>query len=658
MARDLAGRSDDGDPTEWVQERIADAEALGRFIADLSARLDAHPDRAPWAAHLDFLDALLSRYVRGSSEIVEALRGLERFTALEEVVDFDRFLDVVRRAVETLRSEDVLEGRAGAFARRGVNVVAVNSLPGIEFAAVWVLGATERSFPPPARQDPILLDSERELLSARAPAPLAPRADRGSEEALQFALACAAARERLVVSYARRATGENRPRLPSVFFREVVSQLAGERVSAERAPLLRRADVERIPGDAIGAPIPGGRHARDGGVVHDAAGDAMSAPERDRTYLQAVVTQPLAIATFEQAAPAFARARVAERARRSSRYSEWDGALGPRAAEAIAALVPPQYTFSPTGLETYATCPQRFLMAQMLRVRAVEEPERTVRIDALHRGSLVHRILQRFHEESAGPAPAALSPDASARMRMIAEEECTAAEERGETGYPAMWAADRLEVVEDCLRWLEVEHADPTTPQLPVGACEARFGRRRPGEPHGALSRDEPIAIALDDRVLHVAGRIDRIVWDEHRTRFRVVDYKTGRVRDERSGRLLGGRMLQLPLYVLAGAELLGMDAANGEAAYVYPTRRGGFASVEWTGDHLAHRHDELLRLLTAVVDGIARGDLMVAPWKADSACRFCDFDAVCPRGRGAYVKRREGDERLQELTQYVRGVE
>lgn len=658
LGRELAGADDDGDPPEWVRERIADVDALARFIADLNVRMSAHPGRAPWATHLDFLEELLARYVRGATEIVEALRGLERFTALEEVVDFDRFLDVVRRAVETLRSEDVLEGRAGAFARRGVNVVAVNSLPGIEFACVWMLGATERTFPPPARQDPILLDSERALLSERAPAPLAPRANRGSEEALQFALACAAARERLVVSYARRATGENRPRLPSVFFREVASHLAGERVSAERAPLLPRADVERIPGDAIGAPIPGGRFAREARVVHDAAAGAVSASERDRTYLQASVTQPLAIATFEQAAPAFARARVADRARRSSRYSEWDGALGPRVAEAIAALVPPEYTFSPTALETYATCPQRFMLAQVLRVRAVEEPERTVRIDALHRGSLVHRILQRFHDDWQGQGPAALSLEASQRMRAIAGEECDAAERRGETGYPAMWAADRLELVEDCLRWLEVERADPKTAELSVSACEARFGRRRPGEPEGALSRDEPISIALDGRALRVAGRIDRIVWNEGRTRFRVVDYKTGRVRDEKSGRLLGGRMLQLPLYVMAGAELLGMDAERGEAAYVYPTRRGGFASVEWTGDNLAQRHDELLGMLDAVVDGIARGDFMVAPWKADSACRFCDFDAVCPRGRGAYVKRREGDERLQRFAERVRGVE
>src|SRR5207244_2180041 len=145
-----------------------------------------------------------------------------------------------------------------------------------------MLGATERSFPPPARQDPILLDDERAAFSERAGVELAPRARRGREEEYMFALACEAARQRLVVSYARRATGESRPRLPSVFFRELASRLAGERVSAEDAPLLARPDVERIPGEAIGAPVPGGRYAAVADAVGSAAAGAISQPERDR----------------------------------------------------------------------------------------------------------------------------------------------------------------------------------------------------------------------------------------------------------------------------------------------------------------------------------------------------------------------------------------
>jgi RecB family exonuclease len=296
-------------------------------------------------------------------------------------------------------------------------------------------------------------------------------------------------------------------------------------------------------------------------------------------------------------------------------------------------------------------------MSRVLRVRGVEEPERTVRINPLHRGSLIHRILERFHAEWDGSEPAALAAEAPARMRRISDEECDAAQARGETGYPAMWAADRLEVVDDCLRWLEVERDDPRTADLPLGACEARFGRRRPGETAGALSRDEPVSISLDGRTMHVSGRIDRIVWDEHRTRFRVVDYKTGKVRDEKSGRLLGGRMLQLPLYVLAGAALLGIDAAGGEAAYVYPTRRGEFRTVDWTGAQLVERHDELTAMLAAVVDGIGRGDFMVAPWDPGRGCMFCEFDAVCPRGRKHYVERRREDDRLRPFVDGVRSV-
>jgi len=472
MKRELAGDDDQDEQLDWVRQRVEDADQLQRFIEDLDRRLVAHPGTAPWSAQLDFLQGLLARYVKGGEEVVEALRGLERFVALEQEVPFERFLEVVRRAIETLRSEDVLEGQPGAFARRGVNVVAVNSLPGIEFSRLWILGATERAFPPPARQDPILLDDERRTISERAGSELAPRADRGSEEALQFALACEAARERLVVSYARRATGESRPRLPSLFFREVASQLEGRRVSADEAPLLRRADVQRIPGDAIGAPIPGGRYATDRKVVSEAAAGAISEAERDRTYLQAAVTQALAIATFERAVPAFARARAALRAKRSGRYSEWDGALSGRALEAAVALVRADRVYSPSSLEGYATCPQQFLMGDLLHVEAVEEPERTVRIDALRRGNLFHRIFERFWAESTGEGPAALAPNAVERLRAIASEECDAAEARGETGYPAMWAADRLEVIDDCLRWLEQERADPSTTALPEVATE------------------------------------------------------------------------------------------------------------------------------------------------------------------------------------------
>src|SRR5205807_6182160 len=142
---ELRGEEREDELSEWTRDRIADAQALARFIATLHGDLERHPARAPWADHLDYLQQLLARYVVGAQEIVEALRGLERFTALESEVSFDQFVEVVRRAIATLRSEEVLGTRAGAFAHRGVNVLATNSLPGIEFARLWIMGTTERA---------------------------------------------------------------------------------------------------------------------------------------------------------------------------------------------------------------------------------------------------------------------------------------------------------------------------------------------------------------------------------------------------------------------------------------------------------------------------------------------------------------------------------
>ncbi len=649
----IRAQGDADGAAEWLATRAKDAEQLQRFMQDLDGRLRARPQRATWAEHLDYLQTLLLRYVEGAEEVVIALRGLERFTALEAVVDFDWFLDVVRRAIGTLRSEDIIDGSTGAFAARGVNIVAVNSLVGIEFERIWILGATERVFPPPARQDPILLDSERNRISARAPAPLAARSARGSEEALVFALACEAAREQLVVSYARTATGESRPRLPSIFFREVASQLEGRRVSAEDAPLLPRADVLRIPGDAIGAPLGAGR-GQDAAAVGAAAATAVSTAERDRTFLQSPVTRPVAVATYQRAQPGFARALDAARARFAPAYSAWDGALAGAALDALATLMPADAPMSPTALESYATCPQRFMLEKLLRVREVTEPDQVVRIDALDRGNLIHRIFERFYEEWAGPGPAPLAPEAERRMRAIAREECDHARDRGETGYPALWEADRIELTEDCVAWMQSEAMDERTRALPLVAVEARFGPPRAGDKRGWLSRDEPIEVELPSRRLRLTGRIDRVNWNAEKSRFRVVDYKTGRP-SQQPGELQGGRKLQLPLYVMAAAQLLGVEPARGGAAYVYPTRKGEFQTVEWGPEHLAERHDDVMAVLDAILLGLRSGDFIVAP--APHACDYCAFRGTCAGSTGNYVAGKAADRRLARLMADIRSV-
>ena len=51
-------------------------------------------------------------------------------------------------------------------------------------------------------------------------------------------------------------------------------------------------------------------------------------------------------------------------------------------------------------------------------------------------------------------------------------------------------------------------------------------------------------------------------------------------------------------------------------------------------------------------------GDIMIAPYDADKACRYCDMNPVCPRPRAAYVERKAGDARIAVIDEQIRSVE
>jgi hypothetical protein len=114
--------------------------------------------------------------------------------------------------------------------------------------------------------------------------------------------------------------------------------------------------------------------------------------------------------------------------------------------------------------------------------------------------------------------------------------------------------------------------------------------------------------------------------------------------------------MLQLPLYALAAAKLLGIDPTAGAAAYVYPTRKGEFKIVDWTAEDLAARHGEVLALIDAIVTSARQGDFIIAP--SDGACEYCPFNEVCPGARGGYAERKPNDDRLARLATQIRCIE
>ncbi len=626
-----AARASDNDEPERLAARLDLIDRLSAVVSELDHRLEQRPDRAPWSAHLAFVTELFDTYLDDAEPLLAALEPLKTLDSVATDVTFDRFRDVLMEMLRSLRSTDVLNARPGAFARRGVNVLDVNSARGLGFRAVAVLGLAERAFPPPPRQDALLLDEERRALAARGGPELPLRALGPDPEPLQFALAVHSAGERLLLSYARTQDGDPRPQLPSPFLRQAATALRGETVSAEGLDALDEDTLTRLPAGRLGAATPG---------------EALTAEEYDRTLLE--VDRLLGTVALAARAPTVARALAAHRARyEDDHLTPYDGVLGEAAHAGLADRAGLAGPLSPSSLETYATCPYRFFLDRVLRLRPVEDPEQLERIDPMEKGTLVHRVLELFLTRCGDEDPP--RPERREQhlelLSSIAREEFDDLERRGLTGHRLLWQLDRRQITDDLRLWYEHELRDEGLRGFDRGAFEVRFGPAFvPGEDASPLSTDEPLAVDAGGRDLLFKGRIDRVNWNEGEPAFRVTDYKTGKRRDEHGeNRLSGGRALQLPLYLLATARILGMPPEAGEAHYHYATRRGGFERARFSGEALEEREADFGALLGRMADGILGGRFQAAP-DLRKKCRWCDYHGLCPAQRERIAERKAGD--------------
>lgn len=642
LSREKRERAAEDERFAW-QKRVADdIDVFRAFVRELFETLQKAPREASWAEHLIWLRDAAADYAAGTEPIVDALDDLRTLSAVSEPVSFEVFCRAVRDDLDQRDATAVLGEPVRQFGRHGVAVLDASSVRHLRFRAVYLLGAAERAWPPPTRPDPLLLERERRALNDGGDGRLPLRTE-PDDEPLTFWLATRAARERLVASYARADAGKPARRVPSYFMRALLDAVEGRRHTIDDVEASRH--VRRIAAGRLAA---------------DEPAQSVTQAEYDRTLVRTALTSgdPRAVAALQRASTEFARAARAREQRWSHELTAHDGVLlSDRSVEAAMARSPfgRGETVSPSRLEEYATCPYRFFMRYVLHIDPVEEPEATDRIDALERGHLIHAILERFLRECGDDTPCRERRDAHvARLIAVARAEEREREDRGVTGLPLLWKIDRRRIEEDLARWydIEVEYAE-TRGMRPL-ALEARFGPAHghdAGDP--AYSTDEPLLLTVDGRTLRLQGRIDRIDRNAAGTRFRVIDYKTGR--PETKGVFRGGTALQLPIYLLAAARMLEMGPQHGDAEYFFASSKGGFKRHTVAGDLLVAEQAQFDEILATIAGGIERGMHAPNPGKGRKNCDYCDYRTICDVRIERIMQRKDGDPRA---AQYRRMLE
>ena len=626
-----------------MEEQARRAARLVGFVEVLTKRLPPE-DGSSWRQFGEWGKDALQYYAASPADWPEQQQSaLDR---VEEVLGQLSELDDVepgttlaefRQALE--QALDAPSGRTGATGS-GVFVASLGAAIGMEFDAVWILGMAEGAFPPRPIEDPLLPDGARRSLGNGK---LPQRRDAVLDERRRYLAALAGGKHRYL-SYARTDPGARRGQRPAPWLLDAAASAdrqgdggAGPRVTSQELTQMSAfwLSVIQSPEDAL-KDAAGGRAAD--GHEYDLVDLA-----KWRQAGGSLHRHPLAVADPAVNSPIGAspigRAMNMERARGSRALTEWDGYLGQAAQGSDRLLGALTRVFSPTRLESWSKCPFQFFLGNVLSLSAWETPEDVLTISALDRGTLVHKILERFISETLASGPPTDGDGWGAsgirRIEAIAEEEFREADDRGVTGRRILWEAVKEEIIRDLWAFLEKDTERQSQHGVRPWSTEHRFGFEGP-----------PVTLDLPDgEQVSFRGLIDRVDVDPSLSRAMVVDYKTGSANPYRGmskDPLGSGTRLQLPVYALAVRSALLPDAEV-EAEYWFVSTQGGFQREKV---QLADVEVDFRATVQTVVQGIRNGVFPANPGppgqNGPSNCAYCDFDRVCPSSRTTLWERKQ----------------
>ena len=625
---------DDAWRRDRAQRQAGLAESLLRLVELLSSTLESLTGQASWPEWSERLQAACDQWIGPEDDrealmgVVADLAGLSSFGTAASWDEVERVL-TTRLAWERLPMPPRTSG--------AVHLGALDAIAGLPLRVLAIPGLVEGGYPGPLRLDPFLLDHERAALApppprksagqlglfdeepeaSNDPRPLPTAQDRLLEARRLFHRTVRQATERLVLSYPRADSRSGRERVPSLFFVAAASALAGRPLGAPELAALT--------------------HEDDAGVL--ALEDALDAGERDRLRVRR--GGPEAVLAVAAGSPSFKGSHLAAHERWSRALTAYDGLVDglPRdLAQRLDPLTASQ-PVSASSLARYATCGFQYLLANVLRLEPVVEPEERLGLNALEKGSLFHEVAEEFlrAERDAGRLPVKDDEETRARLIDLARARVDLMVAGTPPRHRLVWDMHWRAFCDLLLRFLAREAGNAALGR--PAHFEVAFGMRaqRTNEPHDR----EPLTVDLGDgRVLRVAGKIDRI--DEREDGALVLrDYKTGRAPRDDNQVFKGGRQLQIPFYVLAARQLFpGRRVEHAFLDFVDGGRPVAFDPVESTGE-------SFLSLLRTLTSAIAAGRFV----QEHSACRFCDFQAACGPQPLLELRRRFklGDPHLRE---------
>ncbi len=621
------------DEIQAVETRLANPER------SLNEEREENRDSRDWTwlekrrDHLcilqQFISELLEMTPRADDPGEEVLRQAGRFleTFARAVTEFDRharqrLLESIRRLREWLPlagENPVLDAREWLAALPDeLPVMAqmpqggklhVSPLPDGGHSGrpyTFIVGLDDSRFPGGGRQDPILLDQERERLSPEIPT----AASRLRQKLEAFHRLLCRLEGRVVFSLSSYDVHNDREMFPSPVVLAAYRILSGE-AEGDQSTLMKW-----LPPPASFAP------AR-----------LEASLDGSEWWMAAIQMRPEGCLPFEAVGwrhPHLARGWAARQARLGPVFTEFDGRV-PEAGSRLSPTGAEAKPLSASMLETLGQCPLRFFFRHGLGIQPPDvlemDPERW--LDPMAFGSLLHTLFERF---ARGLIDAREKPVFDTHWPRLHELLAQLVEEIQQRIPPPNESALKRQL-DHLIRTARVflkEEEQQAEAFAPV-YLEAAIGMQNYGRPT-ALDTVEPVPVTLPGGMTFLArgivDRVDRIHGPEADL-FAVWDYKTGSSwKYKQADPFQQGRVIQHSLYLeLVSRRLRDIVSPNARVAqfgYFFPNVKERGERRQWTPGELTEAGNILFNLCELISTGT------FLPTDQTSDCTFCDYREIC----------------------------
>ena len=486
----------------------------------------AHLEAAPLAGERTDGVPLDPVELRAAVAAAELLSELVAVAALPGL-DAPSLID----AAEALESASVRSWHGSTEGR--VRIVGPARARAARAEHLFACGLQEGTFPGRGLPDPLLGEEAR----ARLGIPALRRRDLASEERYLFHVCVSRPTEGLVLSW-RSSDDEGHPAARSPFVDEVLDLLGVDPEATEGEITLKRGLAHSVP-DPAEATTPR--------ILARALVAAVGRePERQRDALDALGADLVAAGDVLAL---------------TTRINPTEHRPGPLSHPAVLSAIAERESLSAGSLENWIECSYRWFVSHELSPQRLERDA-----DPLWLGGLVHSALHQLYLEPPGEDSIPRPGDVGEWKRRFSEliDGLVAGPDATEPGPDRRLALARVRIQVEAFLDEEAERETILRPRAEL--LERSFGFPE--------NEGDPGALVLGDFTLR--GFIDRIDVAPDGRRALVRDYKTskavsGRVKIADDGKL------QLPLYMIAARDLLGLDPVAGlyHPLAAYRDRRG-----------------------------------------------------------------------------------